>query len=85
MLRAEIDEWGLADCHLTEVQKMLPYIVSAGHTKYAICLPIYLSEMKALHEIHPDVFESFRQGQFTVHRSKGNFNGIWTDLALEQA
>ena len=70
--------------HLTEVQNMMPYIVSAGHTKYAICLPIYLSEMRGLPATHPDVFESFRQGNFSVHRSKGNFNGIWTDLALEQ-
>ena len=68
--------------YLTEVQKDDTVHWSTGHTKYAICLPIYLSEMKALHEIHPDVFESFRQGQFTIHRSKGNFNGIWTDLAM---
>ena len=28
--------------HLNEVQKMIPYIVSAGHRNYAVCLPLYL-------------------------------------------
>ena len=67
-----------------KVQNMIPYIVSSGHIKYAICLPIYLTEMRALPETHPSVFQSFSQGNFTVHRSKGNFNGIWADLAMEQ-
>ena len=58
--------------------------MSSGHVKYAICLPIYLTEMRALPETHPRVLQSFSQGNFTVHRSKGNFKGIWTDLALEQ-
>ncbi|KAG1713897.1 Protein O-mannose kinase [Nymphon striatum] len=28
--------------------------------------------------------EEFAAGKFTVHQTAGNFNGVWTDLALEQ-
>ena len=34
--------------HLQEVQNMMPYIVSTGHSKYAVCLPIYLKAMRDL-------------------------------------
>ncbi|KAG1649605.1 hypothetical protein GQR58_028853 [Nymphon striatum] len=39
-------------------------------------------------EIHaetaPEVHEEFAAGKFTVHLTAGDFNGVWTDLALEQ-
>ena len=52
--------------HLAKVQNMIPYIVSSGHIDYAICLPIYLTEMRALPETHPSVFQSLSRGNFTV-------------------
>ena len=70
--------------HLDEIEKMLPYIVSAGHQNYASCLPMYLRDVRELPNKHPDVHHLFMQDNFTVHRSSGSFNGIWTDLALEQ-
>ncbi|KAG1701647.1 hypothetical protein GQR58_004678 [Nymphon striatum] len=32
----------------------------------------------------PEVHEKFAAGKFTVHQTAGDFNGVWTDLALEQ-
>ncbi|KAG1684642.1 hypothetical protein GQR58_009358 [Nymphon striatum] len=32
----------------------------------------------------PEVHEEFAAGKFTVHQTAGDFNGVWTDLALEQ-
>ena len=75
---------GLWQSHLKETSNMLPYLVSAGHTKYMSCLPLYLKEMKELPEKHSDVFQEFEEGKFTVHQIPGPFNGVWTDLALEQ-
>ena len=71
--------------HLTEVQNMIPYIISAGHRNYAACLPLYLQDMKLMSEEHPEVYEQFMQGNFTIHRAAGSFNGVWTDLSLEQS
>ena len=34
--------------HLNEVQKITPYIVSAGRRNYAACSPLYLNDMKEL-------------------------------------
>jgi len=63
---------------------MLPYTVSSGHSKYMSCLPIYLSEMNSLPNSAPDVHKEFEAGNFAVHQTEGAFNGVWTDLALEQ-
>ncbi|KAL5018841.1 hypothetical protein ScPMuIL_004563 [Solemya velum] len=70
--------------HLIEIQNKLPYLVSAGHTNYISCLPLYLKDMKELPTKHPEVHASFMDGKFTVRETNGKFNGVWTDLALEQ-
>ena len=70
--------------HLAAIQHMLPYIVAAKHTNYMSCLPLYLKEMRDLEEKHPAVYNNFIRGRFTVHRTEGRFNGVWTDMALEQ-
>ena len=75
---------GLWQNHLKETSNMLPYLVSAGHTRYMSCLPLYLKDMSELPEKHPDVFQKFEEGKFTVRQVAGPFNGVWTDLALEQ-
>ena len=36
------------DLHIQATEEMLSYIVSAGHSKYATCLPQYLAAMKEL-------------------------------------
>ena len=72
------------DNHLIEVQNMIPYMVSAGHRNYAVCLPLYLTDMRGLAESAPDVHTEFINGNFCVHRTTGTFNGIWVDLAHEQ-
>ena len=75
---------GVWEQHLQEVENMLPYTVSSGHGKYMSCLPIYLNDMRGLPVSAPDVHEKFESGEFNVHQIAGDFNGVWTDLALEQ-
>ena len=70
--------------HLAEIQQMLPYIVAAKHTNYMSCLPLHLREMRDLEEKHPAVHNNFIRGRFTVHHTEGRFNGVSTDMALEQ-
>ena len=75
---------GLLEEHLAETEKMLPYLVSAGHYKYVSCLPHYLQAMGNLSTVAPNIHKAFMNGQFTIHQSEGRFNGVWTDMALEE-
>ena len=40
--------------------------------------------MDELPQKHPETHANFMKGYFTVHRVGGKFNGVWTDMALEQ-
>ncbi|MGH0137000.1 UNVERIFIED_CONTAM: hypothetical protein FKN15_043141 [Acipenser sinensis] len=70
--------------HLNAVEQMLPYIAAAGHYRYANHLPVYLDEMKNLPQSALEGNTEFKNGNFTNHRATGRFNGIWSDLALDQ-
>ena len=72
---------GWWDDHLTEAQNMLPYMVSAGHSKYATCLPHYLDDMRSLPMTAPTVYNS---GPVCIHETDGNLNAVWSDMALGQ-
>ncbi|KAG1663251.1 hypothetical protein GQR58_020488 [Nymphon striatum] len=76
------DRAGLWQQHLQEVRNMLPYTIASDHSKYMSCLPFYLNEMQKLPETAPKVHEEFAAGKFTVHQTAGDFNGMWTDLAM---
>ena len=41
---------GCWHAHLTEVENMIPYITAVGHTNNAVCLLLYLQDIKALQE-----------------------------------
>ena len=75
---------GLWEEHLAEVEKMLPYLVAAGHYKYISCLPHYLEAMRSLPTLAPNIYREFKNGKFTVRQTEGRFYGVWTDMALEK-
>ncbi|KAJ8366699.1 hypothetical protein AAFF_G00345190 [Aldrovandia affinis] len=70
--------------HLVEVEKMLPYLVAAGHYKYVSCLLHYLEAMRSLPTLALNIHREFKDGKFTVRQTEGHFNGVWTDMALEK-
>ena len=72
------------DNHLIELHNMIPFMVSAAHRNYAVCLPLYLTDMRDLVESAPDVHTEFIKGYFSVHRTTGMLYSIWADLAHEQ-
>ena len=63
---------------------MIPYMMSAAHRNYAVCLPLYLTDMRGLVESAPNVHTVFINGNFCVHRTTCMLFGIWADLAHEQ-
>ena len=69
--------------HFTATLRMLPYIISAGHHKYRVCLVNYLEELINLTDRAPEIAEEFNNWEFTIKWADGKFNCIWTDQALE--
>ena len=53
---------------------MIPYMVSAGHRNYAVCLALYFTDVGGLVESDPDVQTEFMNGNFCVHRTTGKFS-----------
>ncbi len=82
-IRAERDaNW---EHHLASAAQMLPYILAYDHTHYTRWASVYLTNMKLLPHTAPEVHQEFMQGNFTVKRSDGAFNNVWSDMALEQS
>ena len=78
-IRAEREaDWPL---HLQTVQQMMPLFFAAGHTNYARYGLYYLRSMQ---EMPSEVRKHFDNGEHTVHHTPGLFNGIWSDMAIEQ-
>ena len=68
-----IGDW---DGRLVETENMMPYIISAKHRNYTPWLPLYLKDMRALSQSHPDVHAQFKAGNFTVRLKPGKANGV---------
>ena len=68
-----IGDW---DGRLVETENMMPYIISAKHRNYTPWLPLYLKDMRALSQSHPDVNAQFKAGNFTVRLKPGKANGV---------
>ena len=74
-------DWEL---HLYVLQKMLNLFAATGHFKYARCTRLYVQQMKELPEKYPFIYHNFVNGNHTIRKTSRNWNGIWTDLAIEQ-
>ena len=80
-LRAEREgNWTL---HLESFSQMLPWFAAYGHTNYTRWGAVYLDEMRKLQTDAPEVYRQFMAGNFVMRRSRGNFNKIAFDQALE--
>lgn len=81
-IRAErTDDWNL---HLSVTKAMLNLYAATGHNNYAKSCRLYLQSIASLKERHPETCKQFLQGNHTVKRTLKSWNGIWTDLAIEQ-
>ena len=67
-----------------DVYKMLPWFFALNHTNYARWLPIHVRDMRELDSKAPAVAEAFKQGLFTVTKTRRRFSCIAIDQAHEQ-
>ena len=69
------------ELHLQAVSEMLPYIAASGHNLYFKCAQLYLQSMT---KDHPAVYRDFVSGLHVVRRSDRLWEGLSTDLVIEQ-
>ena len=69
---------------LSAVKRMLNLFAATGHVHYAKSARLYLQNMLELPDKHPELFEMFMKGYFTIRRSNRFRAGIWSDLVIEQ-
>ena len=81
MIRASREgNWNL---HLFAIHEMIPWCFAYDKINYARYLPAYYSDMLSLENKHPDVYEAFVQGNFSVQLSKNCFSKIPVDQSIE--
>ena len=66
------------------LQKLAPWFFVCDQTHYARWLSVHLRDMLCIRTAHPDVYEQFVKGNFTVVKSNHKFSRIAVDQAHEQ-
>ena len=70
--------------HLKSSTDMLNLFASTGHYNYAKSARLYIQQMRSLEKEYPWLSEKFLEGDHAVKRSSGTWNGLWSDLVIEQ-
>ena len=73
------------DLHLDCVAKMLPFFHASSHFPNAKSAQLYLQDVVNLQSfMSEEEARKFKEGYFTVRRSKKLWCGVWTDMCIEQ-
>ena len=69
------------------MQNMLPYFYASGHFPYEKSAHLYLQDMLKLQSVmDADEYDKFvNYSYFTIRRTEKFWNGVWTDMTIEQA
>lgn len=71
--------------HLTSCASFLNLFAATGHVHYAKSLRLYLQNMLTLADKHQELYKMYSElGMHSVQRSGHVFNGLSTDLVIEQ-
>ena len=82
LLRASRE--GNWELHMHAIRALIPWSFAYDRTNYARYLPVYYAQMSSLKSTHPEVYEAFKNGCFSVQISRGNpFGRLPIDQALE--
>ena len=72
------------DLFVRTLKEILPWTFALDHIHYARWLSVFVNDLCYLSKEHPDVFEQFISGFFTVKKSTRQFSNIGIDQAHEQ-
>ena len=72
------------DLHLDALEVFTKYFFAHDMLNYARMVPVYLAEMRVLHETDPEIFQEFQQGNWVVNKNANvSFCAVGADNALE--
>ncbi|CAG9761624.1 unnamed protein product [Ceutorhynchus assimilis] len=71
------------DLHLENTDALIKYFFAHDHLSYARLLPLYLSSMAFVRKHHPEIWQEFVSGNFSVSKSDIPFTAIGPDHAIE--
>ena len=76
----------ISDCHLYVggLSNIVPWQFFLDHTHYARCIPVHIRDMVSSHANHPDVYERFSKGEFSVLKTGRAFSAIPIDQGRKQ-
>ncbi|KAK6175983.1 hypothetical protein SNE40_014355 [Patella caerulea] len=71
--------------HLDATTNFLNLFAATGHAFYAKSARLYLQKMRDLPNTHPNLYAQYcNENTHAVQRSGHVWNGLWTDLTIEQ-
>ena len=74
-------DWTL---HLEPLEEFTEYFFAQAMLNYACMIPVYLAEMRMLHESDPEIYAEFKQGNWVVNKNSClPFCAVGPDNALE--
>ena len=79
----EAERTGDLDLYLVALHEMLPYFAAAGHILYTKVYS-YIQQMLSLPVDYPNVYSMFIEGRNVICRSDRYWEGLSTDLIIEQ-
>jgi len=70
--------------YVQSLTKLIPCFFSLDHFNYSRWISVHLCDMVALSHLHPEMYQEFMKGHFTVQKTKHAFSKIAIDQAHEQ-
>jgi len=70
--------------YLDALTEIVPWFFALDHINYARWIPVHLRDMAELPQQHPEIYNEFKAGHFTVQKTKRAFSAIPLDQAHEQ-
>ena len=72
------------DLLLRCLQDIIPWLFAMDLVHYSRCMSVFIHDLRRLPDTHPDVFQRFQEGQFTINKSARVFSNMSIDQAHEQ-
>ena len=70
--------------YVDALTKIVPWFFALDHTNYARWIPVHLTDMVTLKDVHLKVFAEFLKGNFVVKKTAHRFSAIAIDQGYEQ-
>ena len=72
------------DLLLRRLQDIIPWLFAMDLVHYSRWMSVFIHDLRRLPDTHPDVFQRFQEGQFTIKKSARVFSNMAKDQAHEQ-